>query len=100
MVFFNKNKKLYPIDSDDTNNEVNIVSTEDQSSYSFDLSILNIINQDARLRFKNEESGLIVEHIYEVIKSEKSCKDIGKGTLNNITFSWGLDGNLRVVCEI
>ena len=41
--FFNKNNKLYPNDSDDPNNEVNIVSTEDQSSYSFDLFILNII---------------------------------------------------------
>lgn len=99
--FFNKNNKLYPIDSDDTNNEVNIVSTEDQSSYSFDLSILNIINQDARLRFKKENSSsLFFINVSTTILNEKSCSGIANGILNSITFSLGLDGNLNVVCEI
>ena len=99
--FFNKNNKLYPNDSDDPNNEVNIVSTEDQSSYSFDLFILNIINQDARLRFKKEDSSsLFFINVPKTIINEKSCSGIANGILNSITFSLDLDGNLSVVCEI
>lgn len=99
--FFNKNNKLYPNDSDDPNNEVNIVSTEDQGSYSFDLFILNIINQDARLRFKKEDSSsLFFINVPKTIINEKSCSGIANGILNSITFSLDLDGNLSVVCEI
>lgn len=96
--FLDKNNRLYGVDTGDV---VVIADTKDEVSYSFKLAILNIINQDARLRFKNEKNGLIVnKRIYEDIDREQSCKDIGKGTLNNITFSFGLDGNLSVVCEI